>query len=159
MNWIICSSFFFVSLTFKKSNNNQECIAKHGSSEVQRRIATRLPTRLNFAVSRSLQNCVSKHKPFITLQILLLLRSYTHTHTHTPIVLPQSQCNIELLENSHISEPTLELQSRAAPIVGGITAQAVQTQVEIPEECRTEKKLGCMFYQQISPHHLQLNFC
>ena len=41
---------------------------------------------------------------------------------------------------SHISEPTLELQSRAAPSAGGnITAQSVQPQGEIPEEGR--KKL------------------
>ena len=60
--------------------------------------------------------------------------------THTPIVLPQFRCAIEFLDNSHISEPALELHSRAAPSVGGITAQSVQPQGEIPEEGRTEKK-------------------
>ena len=40
-----------------------------------------------------------------------------------------------------ISEPALKLHSRYAPSVGGITAQSVQPQGEIPEEGRTEKKL------------------
>ena len=41
---------------------------------------------------------------------------------------------------SHISEPALELHSRAAPSVGGnITAQSVLTQGEISEEDRSEK--------------------
>ena len=70
-------------------------------------------------------------------KILLLIRS----NTHTPIVLPQSLCAIEFLENSHISEPFLELHSRPALSVGGITAQSVQPQGEIPEEGRTEKKV------------------
>ena len=65
----------------------------------------------------------------------------TTTKLHTPIVLPQSRCNIEFLNNSHISEPTLELHSRAAPSVRGITTQSVLTQREIPEEGRTEKRL------------------
>ena len=42
---------------------------------------------------------------------------------------------------SHISEPALELHNRAAPSVGGIAAQLVQPQGEIPKEGRTEKKL------------------
>ena len=42
----------------------------------------------------------------------------------TPIVLPQSRCTIESLDNSPISEPALELHSRAAPSVGGVTAQS-----------------------------------
>ena len=41
----------------------------------------------------------------------------------------------------YISEPALELHSRAAPCVGGITAQLVLTQGGFPEEGRTEKKL------------------
>ena len=45
----------------------------------------------------------------------------------------------EFLDNSHKSEPALELHSRAAPSTRGITAQSVQTQGEIPEEGRTEK--------------------
>ena len=63
---------------------------------------------------------------------------------HTPIVLPQSRCTIEFLYNSHISEPALglELHSRAAPSVEGITAQSIQPQAEIPEEGRTKKKLS-----------------
>ena len=44
-------------------------------------------------------------------------------HTYSP---PQSRCSIEFLDNSHISEAALELHSRAAPSVGGITAQSVQ---------------------------------
>ena len=39
-----------------------------------------------------------------------------------------------------ISEPALELHSRAAPIVRGITTQSVLTQGKIPEEGRTGKK-------------------
>ena len=61
----------------------------------------------------------------------------TTTKLHTPIVLPQSRCTIELLDNSHILEPALELHSWAAPSGRGITAQ---TQGEIREEGRTEKK-------------------
>ena len=40
-----------------------------------------------------------------------------------------------------ISEPALELHSRAALSVRGITAQLVLTQGEIQEEGRTEKKI------------------
>ena len=60
----------------------------------------------------------------------------------TPIVLPQSWCTLEFLDNSPISEPALELHSRAAPSVEGIIAQSVLPQGEIPEEGRTvrEKK-------------------
>ena len=65
---------------------------------------------------------------------------YEATHTHTPIVLPQSRCTIEFMDNSHISEPAPELHSRAAPSVGGITAQSVQPQGDILEEGRTDKK-------------------
>ena len=54
------------------------------------------------------------------------------------LVLPQSQCTIEFLDNSPISEPALD--SRAAPSVGGITAQSVLPQGEIPEEGRTVRK-------------------
>ena len=50
-------------------------------------------------------------------------------------------CTIDFLDNSHISEPALELHSRAALSVGGITAQSVQPQGEIQEEGRTEKKI------------------
>ena len=39
--------------------------------------------------------------------------------------------------------PALALHSRAAPSVGGITAQSVQPQGEIPEEGRTEKNCFC----------------
>ena len=44
-----------------------------------------------------------------------------------------------------IKKPTpyysaLELHSTAAPSVGGITAQSIQPQGEIPEKGRTEKK-------------------
>ena len=58
-----------------------------------------------------------------------------------PNVLPQSPCTIEFLDNSHISEPARELHSKSAPSVGGITAQSVQQQGEIPEEGRTEKNV------------------
>ena len=60
---------------------------------------------------------------------------------HTPIVLPQSRCTIELLDNSNILEHALELYSRAAPSGGGITAKTVLTQGEIPKGGRTEKKI------------------
>ena len=59
---------------------------------------------------------------------------------HTPIVLPRSRCTKEFLDNSHISEPALELHSRTAPSVGGTTAQLVLTQGEILEEGRIEKQ-------------------
>ena len=55
-------------------------------------------------------------------------------------ILPQSRCTLEFLDNSHISELTLDLHGRAAPSVGGITAQSVQPQGDIPEEGRTERK-------------------
>ena len=43
---------------------------------------------------------------------------------------------------SHISEPALELHSRAAPSVrGNITAQSVQPQGEIQEDGRRKKNL------------------
>ena len=51
-----------------------------------------------------------------------------------------SRCTLEFLDNSHIQEPALKLHSRAAPSIGGITAQSVQPQGEIPEEGRTEKR-------------------
>ena len=107
---------------------------KHGSSEVARWIAARQP-QVRISPFLGPERIV-----FITLWILLLLWSYTHTHTPTPMVLPQSQCTIEFLDNSHISEPALELHSRATPSVECITAQSVQLQGEIPEEGRTEEK-------------------
>ena len=61
-----------------------------------------------------------------------------HTHTCSPT---PSWCTKEFLDNSHILEPALELHSRAKPSVGGITAQLVQPQKEVPEEGRAEKKL------------------
>ena len=76
------------------------------------------------------------------LDTLNLYESYYYfeaTHTHTPMILPQSRCTIEFLDNNHISEPSLELHSRATPSVGGITAQSFQPQGEIPEKGRTEK--------------------
>ena len=65
-----------------------------------------------------------------------------------------------VLDNSHISEPTLEPHSRAAPVVGGITAQLVLPQGEIPEEGRTEKKTkritfyGIMYISQSTSQSL-----
>ena len=59
-----------------------------------------------------------------------------HTHTYSPT---QSRRTIEFLDNGHISEPPLELHNRGVPSVGGITAQSVQPQGEIPKEGRTEK--------------------
>ena len=48
---------------------------------------------------------------------------------------------------SHISEPTQELHSRAAPSVRGIiTAQSVQLQGEIPEEGRRKNKKTVFLY-------------
>ena len=58
-----------------------------------------------------------------------------------PIVLPQSHCTIEFLDNSHISETALELHSRAAPSVGGITAQSILTQGENPGGRQNRKKV------------------
>ena len=50
---------------------------------------------------------------------------------------------------SHISEPALELHSRAASSVGGnITAQSVQPQGEIPEEGRRKKSIVFSFSWQ-----------
>ena len=69
-----------------------------------------------------------------------LEQGYYFEATHTPIVLSQSRCTIEFLDNNHISEPALELHSRAVPSVRGITTQMVQPQGEIPEEGSTEKK-------------------
>ena len=66
--------------------------------------------------------------------------SYEETSFRPPsmvtIVLTQSRCTIGFLDNSHISEPALELHSRSAPSVRGITTQSVQPQGEIPEEGR-----------------------
>ena len=87
--------------------------------------------------------------------LLLLLQSYTHTHT--PIVLPQSRCTIEFLDNSYLSEPALELYSRAVPRVRGITPQSVQPQGEIQEEGRTEKKTTKQVHFSSKSVHL-LNF-
>ena len=74
--------------------------------------------------------------------------------------------NIEFLDNSHISEPARELHSRAAPSIGGITAQSVQPQGEIPEEGRTKKNFEktqheIYVIQNISeknPCHISLTF-
>ena len=67
---------------------------------------------------------------------------YYYKATHTPIVLPQSLCTIEFLDNSHISELALELHSRAAPSVGGIIAQLFQPQGKIPEEGRKKSSIS-----------------
>ena len=65
---------------------------------------------------------------------------------YTPIVVTPVPVNYAKVINSgysHISEPALELQSRAAPSVrGNITAQSVQPQGEILEEGRRKKKLN-----------------
>ena len=74
--------------------------------------------------------------------------------THTPIVLPQSQCTIEFLDNSLISDPALELHSRAAPSVGGITAQLVQPQGEIRRRAEQKKKSENLDKSLIVHHQL-----
>ena len=59
------------------------------------------------------------------------------TSFYTTIVVTPVSVNYAKVINSgyhHISEPALELHSRAAPSVrGNITAQSVQLQGEIPE--------------------------
>ena len=83
-----------------------------------------------------LENCNNSNT---LLNRILLQRSYT------PIVLLQSQCTVEFLDNSHTSEPALMLQSRAAPSVGGnITAQWVLTRGEILE--KGKKKMNVIVY-------------
>ena len=49
--------------------------------------------------------------------------------------------NMSIMDNSHLSEPALELHSRAAPSVGGIIpAQLVLTQGEISEKGTKKQK-------------------
>ena len=56
-----------------------------------------------------------------------------HTYSCYPITVRLTM--VMNSEYSQISEPALELHSRAAPSVGGnITTQSVLTQEEIPEE-------------------------
>ena len=58
---------------------------------------------------------------------------------------------VYFLDNSHISKPSLELHSRAAPSVRGIiTAQSVLTQGKIPEEGR--KKMRGKMADGLSRH-------
>ena len=68
-----------------------------------------------------------------------------------------SRCTIEFLDNSYLSEPALELYSRAVPRVRGITPQSVQPQGEIQEEGRTEKKTTKQVHFSSKSVHL-LNF-
>ena len=65
---------------------------------------------------------------------------YLHTNSCYPITV--NYAKVINSGYSHISEPTQELNSRAAPSVGGsITAQLVQPQGEIPEEGRKRDEL------------------
>ena len=99
---------------------------KHGSSEVERRIATRRPRVRNL--------------PFLGPERIVFL-SVTRVDGYV----------VAIIDNSYISEPSLELHSRALPSVGGITAQSAQPQGEIPEEGRTEKKVAYGIVWRLDP--------